>query len=60
MMGYEDVVCGFCPDEWFRVLVPVVDPGADVLVQGCDAGVDAAADELVGEEPEPAFDLVDP
>ena len=28
--------------------------------RACDALVDAAADQLVGQEAEPAFDLVDP
>src|SRR4051794_35873988 len=54
-----DLGC-LCPDERFRVLVPVLDPFADVVLEGDDAAVDPAADELVGEDSEPAFDLVDP
>src|SRR5450759_752514 len=35
-------------------------PGADVGFEGPDGGVAASADELVGDEAEPALDLVDP
>ena len=40
--------------------VPGVDPSSDVVLEGSHADVDAAADELVGDEAEPPFDLVDP
>jgi len=36
----------FGPDEWFGVLVPVLDPGADVGFEGIDTAMVAAADEL--------------
>jgi hypothetical protein len=55
----EDFVGGFGPDEWFRVGVPVLDPGLDVAFECGDAVVHAAADLAVGEEPEPAFDLIE-
>ena len=38
----------------------MVDPGFDVGAQGGDAVVDSAPKLLVGEQAEPAFDLVDP
>ncbi len=47
-------------DEWLGVGVPLLDPGFDVAFECGDAVVDAAADLAVGEEPEPAFDLVQP
>ena len=47
--GFEDVLGGFGPDEWFGVRVPVLDPGADVGFEGIDTAVVAAADELLGE-----------
>ena len=58
--GFEDLLGGLGPDERPWVLVPVSDPGADVPLQGLDALVDAALEHLVGQEPEPPFDLVDP
>jgi hypothetical protein len=48
-VGLQDVLCRFGPDERFRVLIPVLDPFADVVLQGDDALVNPAADELVGE-----------
>lgn len=44
----------FGPDVWAWVLVPGVDPLADVGVQGADGAVCAAAQELGGELAEPA------
>jgi hypothetical protein len=38
----------------------VFDPLPDVVLEVDDAGVDAAADELVGDQAEEPFDLVDP
>ena len=58
--GVEDLVGGLGPGEWLWVVVPVLDPGADVVFEVRDGGVDAAADELFGDQCEPAFDLVDP
>lgn len=40
--------------------VPVGDPGSDVLLQRLHAFVGAAFDLLLGQQPEPTFDLVDP
>ena len=58
--GVEDLLGGFLPDERLRVLVPRRDPGADVGFQGLHALVGAAADHLIGEEPEPPLHLIDP
>jgi hypothetical protein len=58
--GLEDLLRGLCPDERFRVVVPVSDPGSDVGLQRLDGLVGTAADHLVGQEAEPAFDLVEP
>src|ERR1019366_6621229 len=55
-----DLFGGFGPDEGFGLFVPSVGPGADVGFEGLDRLVVAAADGLVGDEAEPAFDLVDP
>src|SRR5664279_6104302 len=38
----------------------ILGPGADVGFEGLDGSVAASADEFVGDEAEPAFDLVDP
>ena len=57
---FEDLLGGFGPDVGAWVLVPVLDPGADVGVEGADAGVRAAAQQLGGQLPEPALDEVDP
>lgn len=56
----RDLFGGLGPDEWSWILVPVGDPRADVGFEGLHRLVGAAADLLVGEESEPAFDLVDP
>ena len=58
--GVQDLFGGFLPHERFRVVVPCLDPFADVVFQGLDTAVDSAADRLIGEEPEPPFDLVEP
>lgn len=42
------------------VVVPGGDPFPDVVLQGLDGGVYAAADQLVGQQPEPALNLVHP
>jgi hypothetical protein len=57
--GLEDVLGGFGPDERLRVFVPVLDPFPNVVLQGHPALVNPAADQLLGQEPEPALDLVD-
>src|ERR1700685_3207690 len=58
--GSRGFLGGFLPHEWPRVVVPGLDPGADVGFEGLDALMDAAADQLAGQEPEPSLDLVDP
>jgi hypothetical protein len=58
--GFEDLLGGLGPDERPWVLVPVGNPRADVGLQGLDTLVDSPAEQLVGQEPEPPFDLVDP
>src|SRR6266545_5977914 len=55
----EDLLGRLGPDERAWVLVPVSDPGADVGLQRLHALVDPAPQHLVGQEPEPALDLVD-
>src|ERR1022692_3287058 len=57
---FEDLISGLGPGEGPGVLVPGADPRLDVVLQGFDGGVDTAADELVGQQAEPALDLVDP
>src|SRR5215471_17681362 len=56
----QDLVGGFGPGERPGIFVPGSDPVPDVVLQGLHGGVDAAADQLVGEQAEPAFDLVHP
>src|SRR6266516_5698083 len=56
----QDLVGGLGPAERPGVGVPGGDPVPDVVFQGLDGGVDAAADQLVGEQAEPALDLVHP
>ena len=56
----EDLFRSFGPDEWFRVLIPALDPVADVGFEGVDAAVVAALQEIGGDVGEEPFDLVDP
>src|SRR5205085_12079993 len=58
--GAQDLVGGLRPGERPGVVVPGGDPVLDVGFQGLDGGVDAAADQLVGQQAEPSFDLVHP
>lgn len=51
---------GFGPDERSWVLVPGFDPVADVFLQGLDAAVVAAVEQVLGEVGQEALDLVDP
>lgn len=48
------------PDEGFRVLVPCLDPVAQVFLQGLDVAVIGALQEVSGGFGEEPFDLVDP
>lgn len=58
--GVEDFLGGLGPDERRGVLVPVLDPAADVGFECLDVLVCASADQLVGQKAEPPLDLVDP
>jgi hypothetical protein len=51
--GGEDLLGGFLPDERLGILVPLLDPGPDVFLQGLDVLVDAALQQLGGEVGEP-------
>jgi hypothetical protein len=48
------------PDERLWVVIMGVDEGGDVGLEFIDAAMDAALDLLVGEQREPALDLVQP
>jgi hypothetical protein len=48
------------PDERLWVVIMRVDEGSDVGVELIDGAMDAALDLLVGEQREPALDLVKP
>jgi len=50
----QDLVGGLGPGERPGVVVPGGDPGLDVVLQGLHGGVDAAADQLAGQQAEPA------
>lgn len=56
----KDVVGGFGPAEGLWLGVVGVDVGEDVCFEGLGRTMDAAADLLVGEQREEAFDLADP
>ena len=56
----EDLVGGLGPDVGAGVVVPGVDPGADVGVELAHRGVGAAAQFLGGQLGEPALDEVEP
>jgi hypothetical protein len=58
--GLEDGIGGLGPDKRLRVVVVHLNEGCDVSLQFADAAMDAALDLLVGEQREPAFDLVQP
>ena len=53
-------VGGLGPDERLRVVIVGLDEGSDVSLQLLHAAMHAAFDLLVGEQREPAFDLVEP
>ena len=56
----QDVFRSGGPGEWFRVVVPVVDPGVDGVGEVLEADEAAAAEAFVGEFGEPSFDQVEP
>jgi hypothetical protein len=58
--GIEDVVGGFCPAEWTRVLVVDLDERSNVLFEGLGRVMDASSDLLFGEKREDALHLIDP
>ena len=60
LLGAEAVTGHLGPDEGSRVLVPGLDPGADVGVEFADGAVRAAPEQLGGELGEPALDEVQP
>src|SRR3954447_4359273 len=57
---FEDLLGGLGPDVRSWVLVPVLDPGADVGIERADAGMRAAPEQLGGQLCEPALDEVQP
>jgi hypothetical protein len=56
----EDLVGGLGPDEGLGVVVPGVDPGADVGVELTDRAVRSAARLLGRQFAKPALDEVQP
>ena len=60
MQLLEDRVSGGSPSERLRVGVVVGDEPIDALHELLDAGERAAADRLVGDQREEAFDLIQP
>ena len=50
----------FCHTNGFGLSFQFFDPRSDVVLQSDDALANSTADELVGEQSEPAFHLVDP
>ena len=56
----EDGIGCLGPDEWLGVVIVGLNKGCDIGLELIDAAMDAALDLLVGEQGEPAFDLVEP
>ena len=56
----EDGIGCLGPDEWLGVVIVGLNEGSDIGLELIDAAMDAALDLLVGEQREPAFDLVEP
>jgi hypothetical protein len=54
------LVCGFVPDEEFRVLVVDLDEVVDGVLEFLGGAVYAAAELTFGEQSEPAFHEVEP
>jgi hypothetical protein len=57
---FEDGIGCLGPDEWLGVVIVVLNEGSDIGLELIDAAMDAALDLLVGEQREPAFDLIEP
>jgi len=56
----EDGIGCLGPDERLGVVIVGLNKGSDIGFELIDAAMDAALDLLVGEQREPAFDLVEP
>jgi hypothetical protein len=56
----EDGIGALGPDERLWVVIMGPDEGGDAGLEFIDAAMDGALDLLVGEQREPAFDLVQP
>src|SRR6516225_524463 len=56
----EDGIGCLGPDERFGVVIVGLDEGGDIGLEPIDAAMHAALDLLVGEQREPAFDLIEP
>jgi hypothetical protein len=52
--GVQDLVGGLGPGEGPGLVVPGGNPVPDVVLQGLYGGVDTTADQLVGQQAEPA------
>ena len=56
----EDGFGGGGPHEGARMIVPVLDETVDLATQVDHRGKRASADRVLGDQPEPAFGLVEP
>src|SRR6516164_8278116 len=56
----EDGIGCLGPDEGLGLVIVGLDEGGDIGPELIDAAMDAALDLLIGEQREPAFDLVEP
>ena len=56
----EDGIGCLGPDEWLGLVIVGLDEGGDIGLEPIDATMHAALDLLVGEQREPAFDLIKP
>ena len=56
----EDGIGCLGPDEGLGLVIVGLDEGGDIGLELIDAAMDAALDLLIGEQREPAFDLVEP
>lgn len=58
--GFQDLLGGLGPDEGPQVVVPALDPGADVGFEGLNAVVVAAREQVGGHGGQEPLDLVNP